>query len=372
MATNRDYYEILGVSKNATKEELKKAYRKLALKYHPDKGGTKEDEAKFKEINEAYSVLSDEQKRKAYDQFGHAGPRMGGAGGPGGFDWSQYAQGFGGAQGFNINFDDLGGLGDIFEMFTGGGGRSSRRTRRGSDIEAAITIDFEEAVSGTEKEITLEKFDVCSRCKGSGAEPGSKTLTCPTCGGKGQVTRERQTLFGVMAQTTTCETCGGSGKVPEKPCSRCRGAGRLQEKTPIKVKIPVGIENGQTIKIAGKGEAGPAGLPPGDLYISVMIRPSIKFERFGADIRTNAKVSFPDAALGTEIDVETVSGKVKLKIPAGTQSGKVFKLSGRGMPQINSSRKGDHFVIVTVETPTKLTRRQRQLLEEFKNDKSWF
>jgi molecular chaperone DnaJ len=365
----RDYYEILGVSKSASADEIKKAYRKIAHKYHPDKGGTKEDEAKFKEANEAYQILSDDQKRKAYDQFGHAGPRMGG--GAGGFDPNMYANmgGFGNG-GFNINFDDLGGIGDIFEMFTGGG--RPRKPKKGADIEVATSIEFMEMVHGTEHEILLDKLNVCDKCKGKGAETGSSLKTCPTCTGSGQVRREQHTMFGTFAQNTVCENCSGTGKVPEKPCTKCHGAGRLKERVPLKIRIPAGIESGQTIRVEGKGEAGPAGIPPGDLYVNIVVRGDSRFKRNGADIFSEAKISFPKAALGTTVDIETVDGKVTLKIPAGTQSGKTFKLTGHGLSYLHSSRRGDHLVTTIVETPTKLSRKQRQLLEEFEEDKSWF
>lgn len=364
---NKDYYEILGVKKDASNDEIKKAYRKLAQKYHPDKGGGKEEEAKFKEINEAYQVLSDPQKRSNYDQFGSAGPRMGGGGA---YDWSQFQQGFGG-QGFNVNFEDLGGFGDIFEMFTGGSGRA-RRPQKGADIEAAVTIDFMDAVKGTEKEITLDKYDVCDRCKGNGAEPGSGTKTCGTCQGAGTVRQEQRTILGVIAQTVVCPTCKGSGKVPEKPCTKCKGEGRLKERKPFTVKIPAGIASGQTIRVEGKGEAANAGIKPGDLYLTVMVREDKRFHREGPDVLSEVKINFPQAALGTTVDVETVEGKVKLKVPAGTQSGKIFKLSDRGIKEVNRTHKGDHLVTIVVETPTKLSRKQKQLLEEFEKDKGWF
>jgi molecular chaperone DnaJ len=369
MPEKRDYYEVLGVKKEASTEEIKKSYRKLAHEYHPDKGTG--DATKFKEINEAYQTLSDPQKRKAYDQFGHAGPTMGG-GGAGGFDWSQYQGGFGGGQGFNINMEDFGGLGDIFEMFTGGAGRQSRQRQKGADIEASISIDFMDAVKGTERDITLDKYDVCDRCDGTGAEKGSSTKTCPTCHGSGQVRHEQQTMFGVFAQTAVCETCHGTGKVPEKPCEKCKGVGRIKERKPFKVKIPAGIDNGQSIRITGKGEAGPAGVPPGDLYLTVMVKSDSRFKREGMNIYSEAEISFPEAALGTTADIETVEGKVKLNIPAGTQSGRIFKLTDRGITDVNSERKGDHLITIIVKTPTKLTRKQKELLTEFEEDKSWF
>lgn len=362
MTERKDYYEILGVSKSATAEEIKKAYRKLALKYHPDKGGGKESEAKFKEINEAYQILSDPQKRQTYDQFGTAGFGQGG----GNYNWNDFSSGFSNG-GFNINLDDLGGLGDIFEMFTGG--TRTRRQTKGSDIEAAITIDFNDAVKGVERELVLDKFNICEKCKGAGGE-GQKS--CSKCGGQGAVRVERQTPFGTFAQTATCEVCSGTGKTVEKPCEKCHGAGRIKERKSIKIKVPAGIDSGQSIRVTEQGEAGPAGAKPGDLYITVMVRENSKFKREGSNILNEAKISFPQAALGTTIDVETVEGKVKLKIPAGTQSGKMFRLTGRGMNEPNTGKKGDHLVTVIVETPTKLSRKQKKLLEDFEDDKGWF
>lgn len=361
----KDYYEILGVNKNASVDEIKKAYRKLALKYHPDKGGTKEDETKFKEINEAYQILSDPQKRKQYDQFGHAGPT-----GPAGeYNWSDFAGGGFNTGGFNVNFEDLGGIGDIFgDMF--GGGRT-RRTRKGADLETETTIDFADVVGGVEKEIVLDKYYECDKCKGSGAEPGTKVETCKICGGSGQVKKARQTMFGTFAQVVTCDECQGTGKVPEKKCTKCQGVGRVKERRGIKVKIPAGIEDGQTIKLSGKGEAGPVGVPSGDLYLRIRVRPDKRFERNGSDVSSTAEISFPEAALGTTISVETVTGRVKLKIPGGTQSGKTFKLSGKGLPVLHSGRYGDHLVTIQVKTPTRLSRKQKKLLEEFQNDKGW-
>ncbi len=370
MSDKRDYYEILGVSKNATTDELKKAYRKLALQYHPDKGGGKENEAKFKEINEAYSVLSDPQKRKAYDQFGHSGPF---AAGNGGFN-QQYQQ-YGGMGGQNINFDfsDLGGFGDIFETFFGGGGRTAtKRKARGADIAAEIRVNFAEAVFGADKDFKILKMNECDRCHGDGAEPGAGTKTCPTCGGKGQVSTQARTIFGTFAQTATCPECHGKGKVPEKKCSKCSGAGRVKEQITLKVKIPAGIDDGQTIKLNGKGEAAEHGGQAGDLYLRINVNPDKRFQRDGYNITSQSEVSFPEAALGTTIDVETIEGKVKLKVPAGTQSGKVFKLSNKGVPGLSGKSRGDHLVTVLVKTPTNLSRKQKKLLEEFKNDKGWF
>lgn len=366
--SKEDYYKILEIEKNASVDEIKKAYRKSAQKYHPDKGGTKEDEAKFKEVNEAYQTLSDPQKRKQYDQFGRTGPNMGDSR-AGGFNYSDFQQGFGGS-GFNVNFEDLGGIGDIFgEMF--GGGRS-RRARKGADMETSIAIDFTDAVKGIEKEIILDKYSECDKCKGVGAEPGTNKKTCPTCNGSGQIRKERRTMLGIIAQATVCDECKGTGKVPEKKCTKCHGEGRIRGRKPIKVKIPAGIDSGQTIRLEGKGEAGPADIPAGDLYLTIMIRSDKRFKREGSNVLSDTEISFPQAALGTTIDVETVEGKVKLKIPAGTQSNKVFKLSDRGIPVLNSSRRGDHLVTVYVKTPTHLSRKQRKMLEEFEGDKSWF
>jgi molecular chaperone DnaJ len=364
-----DYYELLGVSKNATQEEIKKAFRKLALKYHPDKGGSKEDETKFKEINQAYSVLSDAEKRKQYDQFGEAGPRMGGSNYGG--NWEDMMRGFGGqAGGFNVNFEEMGGFGDIFEGIFGGTQRS-RRPQKGADLETSLQIDFIDVVKGITKEIILDKYNECNKCQGSGAEPGSKINTCPTCGGSGQIKKTRQTMLGAIAQVTTCDNCGGSGRVPEKKCTKCHGEGRMKERASIKVKIPAGIESGQTIRLAGKGEAGPSGIPAGDLYLTVLVRPDKRFQRKGANIYSETAITFPEAALGTTTEVETVTGKVKLKVPAGTQSGKTFRLTNHGIPYLNRDSKGDHLVTVIVKTPTRLSRKQRKLLEDFGSSTSW-
>lgn len=364
----RDYYDILGVSKSASDDEIKKAYRKAALKYHPDKGGGKEAEEKFKEANEAYQVLSDKGKRQQYDQFGHNGPFGAGAGAGG---YQQYG-GFNGG-GFNINMDDLGGFGDIFETFFGGGGGGGRsRTRTGADIQAEITIDFREAVFGVEKDFSLLKMNKCDRCKGNGAEPGAGEKTCPTCHGSGQVQTQARTIFGTFAQASVCQECHGKGKVPEKKCTKCRGGGRLKEQVKVKVKIPAGIDDGQTIRIPGQGEAGEYGTPAGDLYLRVNVRADKRFVREGFNITSKVEISFPEAALGTTVDVETIDGTVKLKIPAGTQSHKVFKLSDKGITHLNGRTRGDHLVTVIVRTPTNLTKKQKELLEQFEKGKGWF
>jgi molecular chaperone DnaJ len=366
----RDYYDILGVARGATDADIKKAYRKMAMKYHPDKGGSKEDEEKFKEANEAYSVLSDAQKRKSYDQFGHANP--GGAGNAGG---NPYGGGYGGfdASGFNINMDDLGGFGDIFEtFFGGGGGRGRSRVRKGADVEADMRISFEEAVFGVERDFALLKMNNCDRCHGNGAEPGSAMKTCPTCHGQGQVQTEQRTIFGTFASAQVCPECHGERQVPEKKCTKCHGEGRLKEQVEIKVKIPAGINEGQTIKISGSGEAGEHGVPAGDLYLHIKVAGDKRFVRNGYNIENEVEISFPQAALGTTVEVETIDGILKLKVSAGTQSGKVFKLIDHGVPQLHGRQRGDHLVTVIVKTPTKLSAKQKKLLEEFDGGKGWF
>ncbi len=356
----RDYYEVLGVSKTATDDEIKKAYRKLAVKLHPDKEGG--DEAKFKEIGEAYEVLKDSQKRKMYDQFGHAGVGGGAAGHAGG---ANPFAGFSGFDGQNVQFDFGGDLGDIFgQFFGGGGGRSNQRQQRGRDIETAISISFEESVFGTEKELSLNIEKVCPHCKGSTAEPGYNLKTCPTCHGSGQVSRAMNTMFGQIQQATVCPTCQGEGKVPEKVCTVCKGKGTVRGEEKVKVKIPAGISNGTTIRIDSRGEAIKSG-QRGDLYIQVRVKAHKDFVRHGNNIHSEAKLDMVEAALGTEIKVATVDGSVTMKIPAGTQSGAEFKLSGHGVTQIGTKNRGAHIVKVTVETPTKLSRRQKELLEEF-------
>jgi molecular chaperone DnaJ len=357
----RDYYEILGIGKSASADEIKKAFRRLAVKYHPDKQGG--DEAKFKEANEAYEVLSNPDKRQRYDQFGHAGVggNGGGAGGSGGF-----------GQGQNINFDfgDLG-LGDIFGSFFGGGQRS-QRARRGQDVAVDLVLTFEEAVFGEQKEVALELEDTCKHCKGAGAEPGFSTKTCSTCRGAGQLNRAVNTIFGQINQTVTCDTCRGSGKVPEKPCSVCRGRGVQRQREVLKLKIPAGIDDGATIRLNGRGEAIQGG-EKGDLYVNIRVKPHKKFTREGQLILSTETADMVTAALGGEIDIDTVDGPLTMKIPAGTQSGTDFKLSGHGVPSIRSGgSRGAHIVTIHVATPTKLTKRQKELLEQFKGEKRRF
>jgi molecular chaperone DnaJ len=352
--SKRDYYEVLGVGKSASADEIKKAFRQAAVKHHPDKEGG--DEAKFKEINEAYDVLKDAQKRQRYDQFGHAG--VGGASG-GGYGGNPF-EGF---QGQNVNFDFGEGLGDIFGQFFGGGGRQ-RAPQRGRDVEVSLQLTFEEAIFGIETNIDLDMDTECAHCKGTTVEPGHDMKTCPTCKGAGQQTRVMNTMFGAIQQTVTCETCDGRGKIPEKVCTVCNGKGTERRRQTIKLKVPAGIDDGATIRLTGRGEAIGIG-QKGDLYVHIRVKAHKHFTREGDIILSDEHVPMVDAALGTEIDVETVDGTVRMKIPAGTQSGTDFKLSNHGVPHVNSERRGPHIVNIIVDTPSKLTKKQRELLEEF-------
>ena len=356
MATTRDYYDILGVKKDASADEIKKAFRKQAVEHHPDRGG---DEAKFKEINEAYEVLKDADKRKRYDQFGHAG--VGNGGGAGGNPFA----GFGG-QGQNVNFDfgDLG-LGDIFSSFFGGGQpQGGQRQARGRDVEAGVEIGFEQAVFGTEVDLSLNLEDTCEHCKGTTVEPGHELKTCDNCGGSGQVTNVMRTVFGNIQQAAVCPKCHGRGKIPEKVCSVCRGKGTQAKRQTIQLKIPAGIDDGATIRLREHGEAVANG-PKGDLYVNIRVKPHKKFTREGDLILSEEHVGMVEASLGTEIDVDTVDGPVRMKVPAGTQSGADFKLSNRGVPHLRGSSRGAHIVTIVVDTPTKLTKQQQELLQQF-------
>ena len=353
--SKRDYYEVLGVSKTASADEIKKAFRKAAVKYHPDKDGG--DEAKFKEVNEAYEVLKDQQKRQRYDQFGHAGVGGDSGGGGGGNPF----EGFGG-QNVHFDFGD-GGLGDIFGQFFGGGQRA-QGPKRGRDVETNITLTFEQAVFGVEEKIELTMDDECSHCHGSTVEPGHSMKVCPTCKGAGQHTRVMNTVFGQIQQAVTCETCHGTGKVPEKVCSVCKGKGTERIRQSIALKIPAGIDDGATIRLRERGEAIGGG-PKGDLYVNIRVKPHKKFTRESDIILSEEHIGMIDAALGTEIDVETVDGMVRMKVPAGTQSGTDFKLSNHGVPHLRGTSRGAHIVSVIVEIPTKLTKKQKELLEQF-------
>jgi molecular chaperone DnaJ len=357
MPSTRDYYDILGVPKSASQDEIKRAYRKQAVKVHPDKTGG--DDTKFKELGNAYEVLSDPQKRAAYDQFGADGPQ----GFPGGGAGGQPGGGFGGFDFNGAGFD----FSDILNQFMGGQqGRGARQQQGGRDLEVGLTIDFKEAVFGTEKTITLELDDVCQTCSGNGAKPGTKLKTCPTCNGAGQVTHVQQTILGAIQQAAICSTCEGRGEVPESPCETCHGSGIKRRRHDILVKIPAGIDSGATMRLGGQGATrkGAKGIK-GDLYVQIRVKADRKFVREGNNIVSQATVPMAQAALGIEVPVETVDGEVTLKVPAGTQSGKVFKLSGRGVPNLNGHGRGDHLVQMTVETPGKLSARQKELLEEF-------
>jgi molecular chaperone DnaJ len=356
--SKRDYYEVLGVGKSASADEIKKAFRKKAIEHHPDKGG---DEARFKEINEAYEVLKDDKKRQRYDQFGHAG--VGGASG-GGNPFEGFS-GFGGGQEMHFDFGDLG-LGDIFGNFFGGQQQRTQRKARGRDVETEVEITFEQAVFGTEVTLALSIDDICEHCKGTTVEPGHDMKTCPDCNGSGQKTRVTQTIFGNIQQATRCGTCGGRGKVPEKICSACKGSGTQRTKQEVTLKIPAGIDDGSTIRLRERGEAIANGAK-GDLYVNVRVKPHKKFTREGDLILSEEHISMVEAALGTEIEVDTVDGPMNMKVPAGTQSGTDFKLSGHGVTHLRRETRGAHIVTVVVDTPTKLSKHQQQLLEEFKN-----
>lgn len=356
---SKDYYNILGVNKDANQDEIKKAFRKKAHEYHPDKATGNEE--KFKEINEAYQVLGNEQKRTQYDQFG-SDFMNGGAGG--GFN------GFGGFSGggVHVDMDDLGdifgGIGDIFGFGGSRGGSTKSRARRGTDIQTILTISFGEAVFGTEKEVTLHKKVKCDHCNGNLAEPGSKITTCSTCNGSGRVTKVQRTILGNMQVQTTCSDCGGEGKTYEKKCRKCSGTGIIMDTVKLSVKIPAGIDDGESIRLSGQGEAGEMGGPAGDLYIRMNVRDDSRFERDGYDVRSEKEISFAQAVLGDKIDIETVEGMVSLKIPAGTQSGTIFKLRNKGINSLRGRGKGDHLVTIKVKIPTKISRQQKQLIEE--------
>ncbi len=354
----RDYYEVLGVGKNASADELKKAYRRAAVQHHPDRGG---DEAKFKEISEAYEVLKDESKRKRYDQFGHAG-----VGSSAASDGNPFAGFGGGAQDFSFDFGDLG-LGDIFGSFFGGstgGGRA--RKNHGQDVETNVEVSFEQAVFGTEINLNLTMQDTCSHCSGTTVEPGYDLKTCDNCKGSGQITNVMRTVFGNIQQAAPCPKCSGRGQIPEKVCSVCHGKGTERRSQAVNLKIPAGVDDGATIRLREHGEAIAHG-PKGDLYVNIRVKPHKKFTREGDLILSTEHVGMVDAALGTEIDVETVDGPVRMKVPAGTQSGADFKLSGHGVTHLNKNSRGAHIVTIAVDTPSKLSKSQRSVLESFKD-----
>lgn len=364
----RDYYEVLGVSKGASDDEIKKAYRKTAKKYHPDLNpNNPEAEAKFKECNEAYEVLSDPQKKSRYDQFGFAGVDPNYGAGQGG------AGGFGGGFGFDGDID----LGDIFSSFFGGGGgfgggfggRNPNAPQKGRDIQSAVTITFEEAAKGCKKTVDVSRVEDCSQCHGTGAAEGTSPVTCPECQGRGVVNIQQRTAFGVMQTQRACTRCGGKGKIIEKPCTKCSGKGKVRKKTKVDINIPAGIDNRQVVNVRGYGDTGLNGGPAGDLRVVINIKPHKDFERDGFDIWYEKHISIVEASLGAELRVPTLDGDVKYNIPAGTQPNEVFKLKNKGIQRLNSMGKGDLFVRIVVDIPTSLTGEQKDLLKQF--DKSY-
>ena len=351
MATSkRDYYEVLGVSRNATEEEIKKAFRRLAKQYHPDANKEQGAEARFIEINEAYEVLSDSQKRATYDRFGHAG--LGNGVGAGGFN----------------DFSGFSSINDLFETFFASASGTQRRTgsQRGADLRYDLTITFEEAVFGCQKEIELPRWETCTTCRGNGAQPGTSTSRCSACQGTGEIRRVQQSIFGQFVNVTMCERCRGEGRVITTPCEKCRGQGRVRNNRRVIVNIPAGVDDGINVRVTGEGEVSARGGTPGNLYVILTVKPHPFFKRQGNDIIYELPISFAQAALGDEVEVPTVDNKTTpLKIPPGTQSGRSFRIKGQGVPVVHSSARGDEHVIVKVVTPTNLTPEQKRLLEEF-------
>lgn len=346
MANKRDYYEVLSVSKDATAEDVKKSYRKLARQYHPDVNKAADAEEKFKEVKEAYDVLSDDGKRSMYDQYGHVDPN----------------QGMGGAGG-----GDFGGFGDIFDMFFGGGGgrRDPNAPQRGNDLQYTMTVEFKEAVFGKETEIAIPRTESCDTCMGSGAKPGTKPETCSTCRGSGQQEVVQNTPFGRMVNRRACTSCSGTGQMIREKCGTCHGAGKVKKQRRIKVNIPAGVDDGAQIRMSGEGEGGQRGGPAGDLYIVLRVKSHEFFEREGDDIYCEVPLTFVQAALGDEVEIPTMTEKVKLKVPAGTQTGTYFRLKGKGVPKLRGYGTGDQHVKVTIVTPTNLTDDQKELLRQF-------
>ena len=346
LADKRDYYEVLGVGKDASAEDIKKSYRKLARQYHPDVNKAADAEAKFKEVKEAYDVLSDDGKRSTYDRYGHVDPN----------------QGMGGAGG-----SDFGGFGDIFDMFFGGGGgrRDPNAPQRGNDLQYTMTVEFKEAVFGKETEISIPRTESCDTCFGTGAKPGTKPEGCSICKGTGQQEVVQNTPFGRMVNRRACSNCSGTGKVIKEKCGTCHGAGKVKRQRKINVRIPAGVDDGAQIRLSGEGEGGLRGGPAGDLYIVIRVKPHEFFEREGDDLYCEVPLTFAQAALGDEIEIPTLTEKVKLKVPAGTQTGTYFRLKGKGVPKLRGYGQGDQHVKVTIVTPTKLTDEQKELLRQF-------
>jgi len=364
-----DYYKVLGIDKDASSLEIKQAFRKLAHKYHPDKAGG--DAQKFKEINAAYQALSDPEKREMYNQYGSKFEQAKAQGNYKGFDFNDFASYADamkgeGSGGFSFNGSDFGGLGDIFGDLFGGNRGFTRETRsvyQGRDIQVRLVIDFKEAIFGVEKELRFERYEKCSKCKGTGVEPGSKMVTCPSCKGKGEIIQTQQTFLGNFRSRSVCPECHGQGNVPEKKCHYCHGQGRVKEFSKIKIKIPAGVANNQTIRFHGYGEAGKLGGEQGDLYVVVAIRPDSFFQRQGNDIFTEQEVSISQATLGDKVKIKTLYGEVSLKIPSGTPSGQEFRLKGKGV-----AKKGNQIVKIKIKIPKRLTSRQKKLLEELSNE----
>jgi molecular chaperone DnaJ len=349
MAAKRDYYEVLGVQRTASEDDVKKAFRRLARQYHPDVNKEKGAEAQFKEINEAYEVLGDAQRRQAYDRFGHAGVSGAGAG-------ASPFDGFG-----------FGSFSDIFEQFFAGTAGTARRTgtQRGADLRYELTISFEEAVRGCQKEIEIPRWESCPTCRGNGAQPGTSTARCSACQGTGEIRRVQQSIFGQFVNVMVCDRCRGEGRVITTPCERCRGQGRVRNVRRVTVNIPAGVDDGINVRVTGEGEVPARGGTPGNLFVALTVKPHDYFKRQGTDIIYEMPVSFAEATLGSEIEVPTLDGKELLKIPVGTQSGQTFRLKGKGVPIVHSTNRGDELVIVKLQTPRTLTARQRELLREF-------
>lgn len=346
MAVKRDYYEILGVNRSASEEEVRKAFRKLAFQYHPDRNHDPEAEERFKEINEAYEVLSDAEKRASYDRYGALG-----------------AQGFRG-RGFDT-FDGFGGFGDIFDAFFGGASTRTRQaSQRGSDLRYQVTLTLEDVAFGCEKELGVHRMESCSQCRGLGNEPGTEAIRCPTCNGAGEVRRVQQSIFGHFVNIATCPQCRGEGRVATSPCSQCNGSGQEKKTRRIRVKIPPGADEGSQIRLSSEGNAGLKGGPSGNLYVLISVKEHSYFQRQDDDILYNLRVHYTQAALGDEVEVPTLDGPAPFRIPAGSQSGRVFKLKGRGIPHLNGTGRGDQLVTVQVVTPESLTEQQRRLLQE--------
>lgn len=368
---SKDYYKILGVEKNASADEIKKAFKKLAMTHHPDRPGG--SEAKFKEINEAYQVVGDVEKRKKYDQFGSDFEQQGGFGGASWEDFMRAARGQGGGFASGAQFDFGGGdfgdiFGDLFGFGNAGGGRRGSRQARGRDIQVDVEIDFNEAAFGVEKELNLRRQSACDVCHGHGGEPGSKMETCTTCKGQGQVMQVQRTILGNMQTVVACSVCEGRGQKPEKKCKHCGGSGVHTKSSTVNIKIPAGIDNGQAIKLTGHGEAAPHNGGVGDLYVQVHIKPNKFFTRERYDVHSNAEISFVEAVLGAQIKIQTIDGSAELKIPEGTEAGAVIRLKNKGIPELGRSNRGDQYVHIKLRVPKKLSKQARQALEGIRGE----